>query len=86
MVSLLLNATREYGGYLLKNDGIEPFVEIMAYQISLVAAKRMGSSAEDAAAIVPILLQCSSSQTNLYRKLRPSVTTVERFVIKRRYF
>ena len=67
-VSLLLNATREYSGYLLKNGGIEPIVESTAHQTSLARAERTGSSAEDAAAIVPILLQRSSSPTNRYRK------------------
>jgi hypothetical protein len=68
VVSLLLNATREYSGHLLKNGGIGPLVEIMAYQTSLERAERTGSSTEDAAAIVPILLQRLPSPTNRYRK------------------
>ena len=56
VVSLLLDAPREYGGYLLNNGGIEPLVEIMERQTSLVVVEGTGSSAEDAAAVVPILL------------------------------
>jgi len=53
---LLLNASRECGGYLLNNGGIEPLVEILERQTSLVVVEGTGSSAEDAAAVVPILL------------------------------
>ncbi|KAL3815466.1 hypothetical protein ACHAXA_008516 [Cyclostephanos tholiformis] len=56
VVSLLLNAPREYGAYLSNNGGIEALVEIMEYQTSLVVVERTSSFAEDAAAVVPILL------------------------------
>jgi hypothetical protein len=56
VVSLLLNAPREYGGYLLNNGGVEPLIEIMERQTLLVVVERTGSSADDAAAVVPILL------------------------------
>ena len=56
VVSLLLNAPTEYSTYLLANGGIEPLVDILSYQSSLVVVERTGSSNNDAAAIVPILL------------------------------
>ena len=56
VVSLLLTMPREYGGYLLNNGGIVPLVEILERQTSLVVVEGTGSSAEDAAAVVPILL------------------------------
>jgi hypothetical protein len=56
VVSLLLNAPVEYSSYLLDNGGIEPLVDILSYQSSLVVVERTGSSTNDAAAIVPILL------------------------------
>ncbi|KAL3776608.1 hypothetical protein ACHAW5_007809 [Stephanodiscus triporus] len=56
VVSLLLNAPREYCGHIYNFGGVEPLVEILAYQTSLVVVERTGSSAEDAAAVVPILL------------------------------
>lgn len=56
VVSLLLNAPAAYSTYLLANGGIEPLVDILSYQSSLVVVERTGSSANDAAAIVPILL------------------------------
>jgi hypothetical protein len=56
VVSLLLNATREYGSYLSNNGGIEALVDIMSYQTSVVVVERTNSFADDAAAIVPILL------------------------------
>jgi hypothetical protein len=56
VVTLLLNAPEQYSGYLSSNGGIKPLVDIMAYQLSVVVVERTGSSAEDAAAVVPILL------------------------------
>jgi hypothetical protein len=56
VVSLILNAPVEYSSYLLDNGGIEPLVDILSYQSSLVVVERTGSSTNDAAAIVPILL------------------------------
>ena len=55
-VALLLNAPKEYAGYLAENGGIKPLADIMSYQLALVVVERTGSGAEDAAAIVPILL------------------------------
>ena len=56
IVALMLNAPKEYAGYLAENSGIEPLVDILAYQLSLVVIERTRSSAEDAATAVPILL------------------------------
>ena len=56
VVALLLNAPGEYSGYLASHDGIKPLVEIMAYQLSVVVVERTANSAEDATAVVPILL------------------------------
>mmetsp|Transcript_26089 Transcript_26089/g.62657 ORF Transcript_26089/g.62657 Transcript_26089/m.62657 type:complete len:556 (-) Transcript_26089:143-1810(-) len=56
VVALLLNAPDEYINYLVNNGGIKPLVDIMAYQTSLVVVEKRGSSAEDAAAVLPILL------------------------------
>jgi len=58
VVALLLNAPKEYGTYLVNNGGgsIEALVDILSYQTSLVVVERTGSSSEDAAAVVPILL------------------------------
>lgn len=56
VVSLLLNAPTEYSTYLLANGGIEPLVDILSYQSSLVVVEKTGSSTNDAAAIIPILL------------------------------
>ena len=56
VVALLLNAPEGYSEYLVTNGGIQPLVDILAYQTSLVVVERTGSSAEDAAAVVPILL------------------------------
>lgn len=56
VVALLLNAPEQYSGYLSSNNGIKPLVDIMAYQLSVVVVERTGGSAEDAAAVVPILL------------------------------
>ncbi|KAK1748307.1 synembryn [Skeletonema marinoi] len=56
VVTLLLNAPGEYSGYLASHDGIKPLVNIMAYQLSTVVVERTANSAEDAAAVVPILL------------------------------
>lgn len=56
VVALLLNAPKEYSDYLVNNGGIKPLVDIMVYQTSLVVVERTGSSVEDAAAVVPILL------------------------------
>ena len=56
VVSLLLNAPDEYSGYLASHDGIKPLLSIMAYQLSVVVIERTSNSAEDAAAVVPILL------------------------------
>jgi hypothetical protein len=56
VVALLLNAPGEYSGYLASHDGIKPLVDIMAYQLSVVVVERTANSAEDAAAVVPILL------------------------------
>ncbi len=53
---MLLNATREYGAYLSINGGIEALVDIMSYQTSVVVVERTNSVADDAAAVVPILL------------------------------
>ena len=53
---MLLTMPREYGGYLLNNGGIVPLVEILERQTSLIVVEGTGSSAEDAAAVVPILL------------------------------
>jgi hypothetical protein len=55
-VALLLNAPKEYAGYLAENGGIKSLVDIMAYQVAVVVVERTGSGAEDAAAVVPILL------------------------------
>ena len=64
-VALLLNAPKEYAGYLCENGGIKPLVDIMAYQLALVVVERTGSGAEDAAAVVPILLVLNKlSQAN----------------------
>jgi len=69
VVTLLLNAPGEYSGYLASNDGIKPLVNIMAYQLSTVVVERTANSAEDAAAVVPILLvlskMCQSNATVL---------------------
>jgi hypothetical protein len=56
VVALLLNAPNEYAEYLATTGGITQLVEIMAYQLSVVVIERTGSGAEDAAAVVPILL------------------------------
>ena len=56
VVSLLLNAPGEYSGYLASHNGIKPLISIMAYQLSVVVVERTANSAEDAAAVVPILL------------------------------
>ena len=56
VVALLLNAPGEYSGYLVSHDGIKPLVSIMSYQLSLVVVERTANSAEDAPAVVPILL------------------------------
>ena len=53
---LLLDVPHKYGSYLLNNGGIEPLVEIMELQTLLVVVEGTGSSAEDAAAVMPILL------------------------------
>eukprot|EP01082_Thalassiosira_pseudonana_P016226 g14319.t1 g14319 contig9:1603150-1604731(+) len=71
VVALLLNAPDDYSEYLAVNRGIIPLIDIMAYQLSVVVIERTGSSAEDAAAAVPILLvlrklaQASSSVLKL---------------------
>lgn len=71
VVALLLNAPDDYSEYLAVNKGIIPLIDIMAYQLSVVVIERTGSSAEDAAAAVPILLvlrklaQASSSVLKL---------------------
>jgi hypothetical protein len=56
VVALLLNAPQEYAHYLSVNDGVKPLVDIMSYQLSVVVTEKTGSGAEDAAAVVPILL------------------------------
>ncbi|KAL3801777.1 hypothetical protein HJC23_001173 [Cyclotella cryptica] len=56
VVALLLNAPKEYAQYLAIHGGIKPLVDIMEYQLSLVVVERTASGAEDAAAVVPILL------------------------------
>ena len=56
VVALLLNAPKEYTQYLVNNGGIQQLVDILSYQTSLVVVERTGSSSEDAAAVVPILL------------------------------
>eukprot|EP00956_Cyclotella_meneghiniana_P007853 scaffold10476_cov44-Cyclotella_meneghiniana.AAC.2 len=64
-VALLLNAPKEYAGYLFENGGIKPLIDIMKYQLSIVVVERTGSGAEDAAAVVPILLVLNNlSQAN----------------------
>jgi hypothetical protein len=56
VVALLLNAPNEYAEYLATTGGITQLVEILAYQLSVVVIERTDSGAEDAAAVVPILL------------------------------
>ena len=56
VVALLLDAPKEYTTYLINNGGIQPLVDIMSYQTSLVVVERTKNSAEDAAEVVPILL------------------------------
>ena len=56
VISLLLNSPAEYSDYLLNNKGIDPLVDILDYQTSLVVVERTENSAEDAAAVVPVLL------------------------------
>ena len=56
VVALLLDAPEEYTTYLINNEGIQPLVDIMSYQTSLVVVERTKTSAEDAAEVVPILL------------------------------
>lgn len=56
VVALLLNAPNEYAQYLAIHGGIKPLVDIMTYQLSVVVVERTNSGAEDAAAVVPILL------------------------------
>ncbi|KAL7439541.1 hypothetical protein ACHAXM_006758 [Skeletonema potamos] len=65
VVALLLNAPKEFSGYLASHDGIKPLVDILAYQLSVVVVERTATSAEDAAAVVPILLVlCKLCQSN----------------------
>ncbi len=65
VVSLLLNAPGEFSGYLATHNAIKPLVTIMAYQLSVVVVERTANSAEDAAAVVPILLVlCKLCQSN----------------------
>ena len=56
VVALLLDAPKEYTTYLINNEGIQPLLDIMSYQTSLVVVERKRNSAEDAAEVVPILL------------------------------
>ena len=56
VIALLLDAPKEYATYLINNGGIQPLVDIMSYQTSLVVVERTGRSEEDAAEVVPILL------------------------------
>ncbi|KAL7537038.1 hypothetical protein ACHAWF_005641, partial [Thalassiosira exigua] len=56
VVPLLLNAPREYAGYLVERGAIKPLADVLSYQTSLVVVEKTRSSAEDAAAVVPILL------------------------------
>ena len=56
VVALLLNAPKEYSSYLVNNGGMKQMIDILSYQTSLVVVERTGSSSEDAAAVVPILL------------------------------
>ena len=53
---LLLDAPHKYGSYLLNNGRIELLVKIMELQTSLVVVEGTGSSTEDAAVVMPILL------------------------------
>ena len=56
MVALLLDAPTEYNDYLVNNDGVQRLIDILAYQASVVVIEKTNSSADDASAIVPILL------------------------------
>ena len=56
VVALLLDAPKDYAGYLIETQSIKALVDIMSYQTSLVVLERTGSSSDDAAAVVPILL------------------------------
>jgi len=56
VVALLLDAPKECTTYLINNEGIQPLVDIMSYQTSLVVIERTVSSKDDAAEVVPILL------------------------------
>ena len=56
VVALLLDAPKEYNDYIVNNDGVQRLVDILAYQASVVVIEKTNSSADDASAIVPILL------------------------------
>jgi hypothetical protein len=56
VVALLLDAPTEYNDYLVNNDGVQRLIDILAYQASVVVIEKTNSSADDASAIVPILL------------------------------
>ena len=55
-VTLLLDAPKQYAGFLAQNGGIPPLVDLLSYQTSLVLVERTASSKEDAAEVLPILL------------------------------
>lgn len=55
-VALLLASPKECCDYLVNNDCVKRLVDILAYQASVVVIERTGSLADDATAVVPILL------------------------------
>ncbi len=55
-VALLLASPKECCDYLVNNDCVKRLVEILAYQASVVVIERTNSLADDATAVVPILL------------------------------
>jgi len=56
VVNLLLDAPKGYSRYLVENGAVPHLVDVLSYQTSLVVVERTGSSANDAAAVVPVLL------------------------------
>ncbi|KAL7426012.1 hypothetical protein ACHAXH_000200 [Discostella pseudostelligera] len=56
VVALLLDAPNEFNDHLASTNCVKRLVEILSYQASVVVIERTNSSAEDAAAVVPILL------------------------------
>ena len=55
-VNLLLDAPKGHSRYLVESGAVTHLVDVLSYQTSLVVVERTASTADDAAAVLPVLL------------------------------